>query len=87
VRGGLTKGERTLREDWLVVDGGWRHAGVKELPCELVRKWRFLGLGVLVKQLRSWRKEMGIERERAGWGGGGRESKVSARIPGFGTKC
>jgi hypothetical protein len=24
VRGGLTEGERTLREDWPVVDGGWR---------------------------------------------------------------
>jgi hypothetical protein len=48
--------ERTLREDWLVVDGGWRCTGVEELPCELVREWRFLGSGVLVKQLRSWRK-------------------------------
>jgi hypothetical protein len=26
MRGGLTKGERTLREDWLV-DGGWRCTG------------------------------------------------------------
>jgi hypothetical protein len=56
VRGGLTEGERTLREDWPVVDGSWRHAGVEELPCELVREWRFLGSGVPVKQLRSWRK-------------------------------
>jgi hypothetical protein len=49
-----------------------------------VREWCFLGLGVPVKQLRSQRKEMGIERERerererAGWGRGGQESKVSA---------
>jgi hypothetical protein len=64
MRGGLTEGERTLREDWPVVDGSWRCPGVEELPCELVRKWHFLGLGVPVKQLRSWRKEMGIERER-----------------------
>jgi hypothetical protein len=64
VRGGLTEGERILREDWLVVDGSWRHAGAEELPCELVREWCFLGSGVLVKQLRSWRKEMGIERGR-----------------------
>jgi hypothetical protein len=56
VRGGITKGERTLREDWLVVDGGWRHTGVEELPCELVREWHFLGSGVPVKQLRSKRK-------------------------------
>jgi hypothetical protein len=56
VRGGLTEGEKTLREDWPVVDGSWRHAGVEELPCELVREWHFLGLGVPVKQLRSHRK-------------------------------
>jgi hypothetical protein len=53
VQGGLTEGERTVREDWPVVDGGWRHAGEEELPCELVREWHFLGSGVLVKQLRS----------------------------------
>jgi hypothetical protein len=56
VRGGLTKGEGTLREDRPVVDGSWRHAGAEELPCELVREWRFLGSGVPVKQLRSRRK-------------------------------
>jgi hypothetical protein len=27
--------EGTLREDWPVVDGSWRHAGAEELPCEL----------------------------------------------------
>jgi hypothetical protein len=32
----------------------------------------------LAKQLRSRRKGMGVERERAGWGGGELESKVSA---------
>jgi hypothetical protein len=26
--------ERTLREDWPVVDGNWRHAGVEEIPRE-----------------------------------------------------
>jgi hypothetical protein len=56
MRGGLTEGEQTLREDWLVVDGGWRRAGEEELPCELVREWHFLGLEVLVKQLGSQRK-------------------------------
>jgi hypothetical protein len=56
MRGGLTEGERTLREDWPVVDGGWRHTGAEELPCELVREWHFLGLGITVKQLRSRRK-------------------------------
>jgi hypothetical protein len=59
VRGGLTEGEMTLREDRPVVDGSWRDwrcTGVLELPCELVREWRFLGLGVPVKQLRSQRK-------------------------------
>jgi hypothetical protein len=98
VQGGLTKGERTLREDWPVVDGSWRHAGAEELPCELVREWHFLGSGVPAKQLRSRREEMGIrEREKAGWGGGGWESKVSAgrarSVPGtqpepsHGNKC
>jgi hypothetical protein len=71
MQGGLTK--RTLREDWPVVDGSWRHAGAEELPCELVRECLFLGLGVPVKQLGSWRKGMGVEREREresgmGWG-------------------
>jgi hypothetical protein len=50
------------------MDGNWRGGGVEEIPCEQVRE-----------QLRSQRKGMGVERkERAGWGGGGRESKVSA---------
>jgi hypothetical protein len=64
MRGGLTKRERTLRQDWPVVDSSWRGTGVEELPCELVREWHFLGSGVPVKQLRSQRKEMGIGRER-----------------------
>jgi hypothetical protein len=45
-----------------------------------MREWCFLGLGVLAKQLRSWRKRMGVwrdrererERERAGWEAAGR---------------
>jgi hypothetical protein len=45
------------------VDGGWRRAGAEEIPCELVRERDFLGLGV-PKQLRSWKKRMGVERER-----------------------
>jgi hypothetical protein len=77
VRGGLTEEERTLREDWPVVDGSWRRAGAEELPCELVREWHFLGSGVPVKQLRSQRKEMGIGV--GGWDREGQESKVSAR--------
>jgi hypothetical protein len=32
VRGGLTEGERTLREDWPVVDGGWRLLGWRNFP-------------------------------------------------------
>jgi hypothetical protein len=56
VWGGFTEGERTLREDWPVVDGGWRCTGVEELPRELEREWRFLGSGVPEKQLRSRRK-------------------------------
>jgi hypothetical protein len=80
VQGGLTKGVKTLREDWLLVDGSWRRAGTEELPCELVIEWHILGLGIPVKQLRSQRKAMGIERDRkrAEWGGGGLESKVRA---------
>jgi hypothetical protein len=38
------------------MDGSWRGTGEEELPCELGREWRFLGSGVLVKQLRSQRK-------------------------------
>jgi hypothetical protein len=33
-----------------------------------VREWWFLGSGVLANQLRSWRKGMGVEREREGDG-------------------
>jgi hypothetical protein len=75
--GGLTERERTLREDWTVVDGSWKRAGA-ELPCELVREWCFLGLWVLVKQLRSQRKGMGVEREREqdGVGESGRARSV-----------
>jgi hypothetical protein len=47
-----------------VVDDGWRHAGTEEIPCEQVREWHVLGSGVLSKQLRSWRKGMGVEREK-----------------------
>jgi hypothetical protein len=86
---GLT--ERTLREAWPVVDGSWRHARVEELPCELVREWRFLGSGVLAKQLRSWRKVMGVEkeRERDGVGEAGRASSMLGvhPDPSHGTKC
>jgi hypothetical protein len=78
LRSRRTHRDRTLREDWPVVDGNWRHAGAEEIPCEQVREQHFLGLGVPVKQLRSWRKGMGVERERVGWSGGGWESKVSA---------
>jgi hypothetical protein len=59
-----THQDRTLREDWLVVDRGWRRTRLEELPCELVREQHFLGSGVPTKQLWSRRKEMGVERER-----------------------
>jgi hypothetical protein len=38
-----------------------------------MREWHFLGSGVPAKQLGSWRKGIGgeRERERVGWGGGG----------------
>jgi hypothetical protein len=65
-----THQERTLKEDWPVVDGNWRHAGAEEIHCEQVREWCFLGSGVPAKQLRSQRKGMGVERERAEWGWG-----------------
>jgi hypothetical protein len=76
IQRGLTEGERTLREDWPVVDGGWRHAGVEELPCELVREWHFLGSGILVRQLRSQRK---ARRARSVLG--------TQPDPSHGTKC
>jgi hypothetical protein len=82
--------ERTLREDWSVVDASWRHAGVEGFPCELVREWHFLGSGVPAKQLWSWRKGMGVESERVGWVGRSQESKVSAGSspdPSHSTKC
>jgi hypothetical protein len=56
------------------------------VSCE---EWCFLGLGVPAKQLRSWRKRMGVERESTEWGGVGWESKVSAQStpnPSHGTK-
>jgi hypothetical protein len=52
-----THRERTLRDDWQVVDGNWRRAGAEKLPCELVREQCFLGKGVLAKQLRSRGRE------------------------------
>jgi hypothetical protein len=60
LRARRTHQEMTLREDWLVVDGNWRRAGAEELPREQVREWCCLGSGVPAKQLRSWRKEMGV---------------------------
>jgi hypothetical protein len=35
LRARRTHQERTLREDWLVVDGNWRHSVVEEIPSEL----------------------------------------------------
>jgi hypothetical protein len=64
--------------------------GQRKFPvsCERVA---FPRIRVPAKQLRSRRKGMGVERERgrAGWGGGGQESKVSAGSapnPSHGTK-
>jgi hypothetical protein len=81
-----THQERTLREDWLVVDGSWRRAGVEELPCELVREWHFLGSRVPSKQLRSQRKGTGVEelreRERGmGWGRLGEQGQYRECTP------
>jgi hypothetical protein len=76
-----------------VVDGGWRHTGVEELPCELVKEWHFLGSGVPVKQLRSQRKGMGIEREREREQNGVEETGRARSVlgtqpnPSHGTKC
>jgi hypothetical protein len=92
LHGRRTHRERTFREDWPVVDGGWRHAGVEEFPCELVRERCFLGLGVLAKQLWSRRKGIGVEREREKeWDGVGEARRARSvpgahPIPGFGTK-
>jgi hypothetical protein len=89
MQGGLTEGQRTLREDWPVVDASWRCTGAEELPCELVREWRFLGSGVLVKHLRSRRKEMGVEREWDGVGKARRAKSVPGVQPDLShcTKC
>jgi hypothetical protein len=35
VRERRTYQERTLMEDWPVVDGNWKHGGAEEFPCEL----------------------------------------------------
>jgi hypothetical protein len=68
--------ERTLREDWLVVDGNWKHAGVEEISCELMRERHFLGSGIPVKQLRSQRKGMEVERKSGmGWGRPGEQGQ------------
>jgi hypothetical protein len=74
-----THQKRTLREDWLVVDGNWKCAGAEEIPCEQVRERRFLGSVVPVKQLRSWRKGMGVEREREQDGVG--EARRARSVP------
>jgi hypothetical protein len=77
--------ERTLRDDWPVVDGGWRYTRAEELPCELVREQRFLGLGVLAKQLWSGRKGMGEERgERRGIGWGRPKEQGQCQDEGWG---
>jgi hypothetical protein len=67
---------------------------VEELPCELVREWRFLGSGVPAKQLRSRRKGMGVERERErerrmGWGRLEEQGQYWGGQPDLnhGTKC
>jgi hypothetical protein len=64
---------------------------VEELPCELVREWRFLGSGVPAKQLRSQRKGMEVERhrERDKVGETGRARSVPGLHPNpsHGTKC
>jgi hypothetical protein len=43
-----------------------------------VKELRFLGSGVLAKQLRSWRKGMGVERE---WDGV-EEARRTRSVPG-----
>jgi hypothetical protein len=77
LRARKTHRERTLREDWQVVDGNWRHTGEEESPRELrVVFSRIRGFG---KALRSWRKGMGVEREK--WDGVG-ESRRGRSVPG-----
>jgi hypothetical protein len=47
-----------------------------------MRECRFLGSGVLAKQLWSWRKGMGVERERESgmeWGRLGEQSQCQER--------
>jgi hypothetical protein len=71
------------------MDGNWRCTGAEEIPCEQVREWCILGWGFRQSSSdpggREWElreRERKRERERvresAGWGGGSRESKVSA---------
>jgi hypothetical protein len=82
MRGGLTEGERTLRDDWLVVDGSWRCTGVEELPCELVREWRFLGLGVPQSSSDPGGREWELrDREQDGVEEAGRARSVPESIP------
>jgi hypothetical protein len=80
-----------LREDWPVVDGIWRCTGVEELPCELVREWCFLGLGIPTKQIWSKKKGMEVKREREcdGVGEAGRaRSMLGVHLyPSHSTKC
>jgi hypothetical protein len=65
-----------------VVDGGWRHTGVEELPCEQVKERRFLGSRVPAKPLRSRRKGMGVERERERARDGVGEAGRARSVPG-----
>jgi hypothetical protein len=66
----MTHQERTLRKDWLVVDGNWRRAGAEEIPCEQVREQRFLGLGVPAKQLDPRGREWELRERESGMGWG-----------------
>jgi hypothetical protein len=85
-----THRQRTLREDWPVVGGKWRHTGAEEIPCVQVRERGFLGSWVPAEQLRSWRKGVGVETETEWDRVGEQESKVSAGSTpdlSHGTKC
>jgi hypothetical protein len=46
-----------------------------------VREWHFLGSGVPAKQLRSWRKGKGVEREREREQDGVGEARRARSVP------
>jgi hypothetical protein len=78
-----THQERTLREDWPVVDGNWRRSGMEEIPlsCEGVAFSRMRGSGKAAQILEEGNGSRERERARDGMGEDGRARSVPGAHP------